>query len=171
MSHFSRPDKVTQIESLWQRTFLIPDARHHQMKHARHRGNGVRPTSCPFQVPSTRFWSKQTANFLKRSSANPGYSPGFSPASSGCVGKILGFLLTVKHPPRFESKVPVVSEVHSETEVRCSISVFGSNATGTDHLPSRGEFACCPGIETHAEPVTVNGARHQQQCLTTQKRH
>ncbi len=106
------PDKVTQIESLWQRTFLIPDVRHHQMKHARHRGNGVRPTSCPFQVPSTRFWSKQTANFLKRSGANPGYSPGFPPASSGCVRKILGFLLTVKHPPRFESMVPEVSAAH-----------------------------------------------------------
>lgn len=132
MSHFSRPTKLLRIESLWQRTFLIPDARHQQVNHARHRGNGVRPTSCPFQVPSTRFWSKQTANFLKTSGRNPGYSPGFSPVSSGRVRKILGFLLTVKHPPRLESAVPGVSAGSLRVEVCLSFSVFGSIDIGTE---------------------------------------
>jgi hypothetical protein len=143
------PDKVTQIESLWQRTFLIPNASHHRVNHARHRGNGVRPTSCPFQVPSTRFWSKQTANFLKTSGDNPVYSPGFPPAPSGRVRKILGFLLTVKQPPGLESEVPVVSERRLRMEVWRSINVFGSIIASTVLSPARREFVYCPGIETY----------------------
>ena len=91
MSHFSRPTKPLRLSHSGREPPLIPDVSHHQVNHARHRGNGVRPTSCPFQVPSTRFWSKQTSNFLKTLGVNPGYPPSFCQSSQDECGKYLDF--------------------------------------------------------------------------------
>ena len=93
----------------------------------------------------------------------PGYSPGFSPAFSGRMRKILGFLRTVKHPPSLEQAVPGVSTGRSRIKVRRSINVFGCIALGAELQLTRGEFVCCPGIETHAgldDPKSDHGQHH-----------
>ena len=78
-------------ESLWRRTFLPSSAVHHGVNYARYRGNGVRPTSCPFQVPSTRFWSKQTANFLEKLTRMPELHPNLCQLAQWLAGNYSDF--------------------------------------------------------------------------------
>jgi len=87
------------------------------------------------------------------------------------VRKILGFLLTVKHPPGAESMVPEVPAPGLRTEVGRSINVFGSIDTAADIQPTRREFVCRPGIETYTSFDEPNRERGRQEHLKKRKRH
>ena len=99
----------------------------------RHQRNGLRSRSCPFQVPRTRFWIKQTANFLKKSYQGR-KTTRHRAAFSGFRWKIVVFPPSVKHWHGTDSTVPrLLSSVRAQKQTPLPV-VQGSGSDAVEHI-------------------------------------